>query len=326
MKILLSKILRLLATVLVVSALTFFMMNLLPGNIAYWVAGEDASSEDVQAIRNELGLDENVFIRYLRWMGKVVGGDLGKSPRTHEPVLAAIAWRLPVTLELAMIAQILALLPAIPLGIACGFRPGSLLDRTVASLAFVMMSLPGFVTALLLIFILAVHFKVLPATGYIPLAESAWGNLKSFVLPGLAIATSEWVSLMRVLRNDMMATLQESYILTARSKGLPVPTILWRHALRPSSLTLVTVFGLQVGHLIGGLVIVESIFALPGIGRLLITAVYARDILMVQGCILVITVGYVGVNFLVDMVYSLLDPRIETVRAPRTDKGEPVRA
>jgi peptide/nickel transport system permease protein len=164
--------------------------------------------------------------------------------------------------------------------------------------------------ALILIFIFAIQLKWLPATGYTPLSEGIWRNLQSFLLPSLSIALIEWVPLMRVLRTDMIATLQEDFILVARAKGMPTWRILLRDALKPSSLTLITILGLQIGHWIGAAVIVEMIYALPGIGRLLVNAVFSRDFLIVQGCVLTITVAYVIINTLVDFLYAVLDPRI----------------
>jgi peptide/nickel transport system permease protein len=172
------------------------------------------------------------------------------------------------------------------------------------------MSIPVFVMAVVLIYLFAVKLRWFPATGYVPLTDGLPGNLRSMLLPALSIALVEWVPLMRVLRSDMIATLQEDFILMARAKGLPTRTILFRHALRPSLFTLLTIFGIQIGHLIGGTVIVETIFALPGIGRLLVGAIFNRDFTVVQGCVLLITVAYVAVNFLVDLSYVVLDPRL----------------
>ncbi|MCP3955149.1 MAG: ABC transporter permease, partial [Desulfobacterales bacterium] len=176
--------------------------------------------------------------------------------------------------------------------------------------AFATMSIPVFVMAIVLIYLFALNLSWLPATGYVPLSAGLWPNLRSFLLPALSIAMVEWVTLMRTLRSDMIATLQEDYILMARAKGLPAHHILLRHALRPSLFTLITIMGMQIGHLIGGALIVETIFALPGIGRLLVAAIYGRDFMMVQGCILFITVAFVIVNTMVDLGYFALDPRI----------------
>jgi peptide/nickel transport system permease protein len=305
-----KRLLHLIAVVFAVTALTFLMVNLLPGSVAYEIAGEEATPEDVQAIKEQLGLNENIVVRYLHWIYGVAHGDFGTSLRSHEPVLDAIISRLPVTIELLIIAQIFALLIAIPAGIASAWKAHKTPDKVLGSTAFALVSIPGFVMAIVLIFVFALKLDWLPATGFMPLSEGLWPNLRAFILPSLSIALVEWVPLMRVLRSDMIATLQEDFILVARAKGVPTRSILFKHALRPSSLTLVTLFGIQIGHLVGGAFITETIFALPGIARLFVHAIMARDYVMVQGCVLFITVAYVIVNFVVDMLYSVLDPRI----------------
>lgn len=232
------------------------------------------------------------------------------SPVTGEVVWDAIQERLPVTIELMLISQTIALLLAIPLGILCAYKAYSRFDQLTGFLAFGFMSAPVFVLSLVFIYLFALKLEWLPATGYVPLHRGILENIQSLLLPGLSIALVEWVPLMRVLRSDMISTLKEDYILLAQAKGIPDFRILLDHALKPSCLTLVTVLGIQIGHLIGGALMVEIIFALPGVGRLLVGAIYGRDVLMVQGCILFITFSYVGINLLVDAVYTVLDPRI----------------
>jgi peptide/nickel transport system permease protein len=315
MHVICKKLLRFVLVILAVTAITFLMVNLLPGDAAYMIGGEGASLADVQIIRENLGLDRHIVARYISWIEQLAQGDLGKSYLTREPVLDAILARLPVTLELLVISQLLALLLALPAGIISAYHSGSPVDRVINTSGFATIAIPSFVMALLAIYLFSVKLRWLPATGYIPFNENPWGNLKSFVLPSVSIALIEWVVLMRVLRSDMITTLRQDYILMARAKGLPPWKILMMHALRPSSFTLITVLGIQVGRLLGEAVIIETMFALPGMGRLLITAIYARDYLMIQGCVLVITVGYVAVNSIVDMLYSLLDPRIRREKA-----------
>ena len=305
-----KKTLNLALVVMAVSAITFLMVDLLPGDAAYQIAGESATLEDVRAIREELGLHRSIVVRYLVWLADAARGDFGQSFITREPVWESITARLPVTIELMVGAQMIALVLAVPVGIFCGYRPRSGIDRFLSIAAFGVMSVPVFVMALVLIFLFALKLRWLPATGYVPFLENPIENLRSMFLPALSIALVEWVPLMRVLRSDMAATLREDFILMARSKGLPARTILLRHALRPSLFTLVTLFGIQVGHLIGGALIVETIFALPGIGRLLVGAIFARDVIVVQGCVFFITIAYVAINFLVDVSYTVLDPRL----------------
>jgi peptide/nickel transport system permease protein len=312
MQMLAKKAFRFILVILAVSALTFLMVNLLPGDVAYIIGGEEATQADIESIRKSLGLDQNIIVRYFNWLKKVVQGDLGESYLTHESVLKTIIARLPVTLELLVISQCMALILALPAGIFSAYRNGSIIDRLVNSTGFATLSIPSFVMALLTIYLFSIQLRWLPATGYVPLSINIGANLKSFVLPGLSIAMIEWVVLMRVLRSDMITTLGQNYILMAKAKGLPPWRVLLQHALRPSSFTLITVLGIQIGRHLGEAVIVETIFALPGIGRLLIDSIYARDYQMVQGCVLLITIGYVIINSIVDLLYSLLDPRIRT--------------
>ena len=208
MKFLGKKFLRLIAVVLAVTALTFLMVNILPGDVAYEIAGPDAALEDVKAIQEELGLNKNIFLRYVNWLGCAVSGDLGKSFRTHRPVLQEILSRLPVTTELLILAQVLALALAIPAGIISGYKAQTGIDRSLSSTAFAMISIPIFVLALVLIFVFALKLKLLPATGYTPISHGLWPNLRGFILPASSIALVEWVPLMRVLRSDMISTLK----------------------------------------------------------------------------------------------------------------------
>ncbi|HYD07464.1 MAG TPA: ABC transporter permease [Reyranella sp.] len=309
------RLLYLLPVLLAVTLLTFLIAALLPGDLAYTILGDQATPEKVEALRAQMGLDLPIWQRYLLWLWNAVQGDLGRSFRTGEMVLNAVLDRLPVSLELMVMAVVLALVIAIPLAILCAVKSGSGLDRFITGLAFGKLSLPPFMVAILLIYLFAVELGWLPATGWIPFAEDPIANLRSMVLPALTLAIAEWPVLMRVLRSDMIATLQEDYIAMAKAKGLRPARILLVHALKPSSLTLVTVAGINIGRLIGGTLIIETIFALPGIGRLLVGAIYARDFIILQGVVLFVAVGFVAVNFIVDMLYAVLDPRIRHGRA-----------
>jgi peptide/nickel transport system permease protein len=304
------RLVYLLPVLVAVSLLTFLIASLLPGDLAYVILGDQATPEKVAALRHDMGLDQPIWWRYISWLGHVLTGDFGRSFRTGQTVLQAVAERMPVSFELMLLAELGALVIGIPLAIACAVRSGSAFDRFMTGSAFGMLSVPAFLSAILLIYLFAVELRWLPATGYVPFAEDPVGNLRCFVLPALTLALGEWPVLMRVLRSDMITTLQEDYIAMARAKGLKPSRILLVHALKPSSLTLVTVTGINIGRLIGGTVIVESIFALPGIGRLLIGAIYTRDLVILQGVVLVVACGYVLMNFIVDMLYAVLDPRI----------------
>lgn len=309
------RLLYLLPVLFAVTLLTFLIAALLPGDLAFTILGDQATPEKVVALRAQMGLDRPIWERYLIWLWNAAQGDLGRSFRTGETVLAAVVDRLPVSLQLMVMAMGLALLIAIPLAILCAVRSGGPLDRFFTGLAFGKLSVPPFMVAILLIYLFAVELGWLPATGWVPFAEDPVANLRSFILPALTLAIAEWPVLMRVLRSDMIATLQEDYIAMAKAKGLKPARILLVHALKPSSLTLVTVAGINIGRLIGGALIVETIFALPGIGRLLVGAIYARDFIILQGVVLFVAVGFVVVNFVVDLLYAVLDPRIRHGRA-----------
>jgi peptide/nickel transport system permease protein len=304
------RLLYLIPVLVAVSLLTFLIASLLPGDLAYVILGDQATPDKVAALRHDMGLDQPILWRYFSWLGHVLQGDFGRSFRTGQTVLQVVSERLPVSLELMFLAELGALAIGIPLAIACAVRSGSAFDRFMTGAAFSMLSVPAFLAAILLIYLFAVELRWLPATGYVPFNEDPIGNLRCFVLPALTLALGEWPVLMRVLRSDMIATLQEDYIAMARAKGLKPSRILLVHALKPSSLTLITVTGINIGRLIGGTVIVESIFALPGIGRLLLGAIYTRDLIILQGVVLFVALGYVMMNFIVDMLYAVLDPRI----------------
>lgn len=304
------RILAILPVLLAVSLLTFLIASLLPGDLAFVILGDQATPENVAALRHEMGLDQPLWWRYLSWLGHVLQGELGRSFRTGQTVLQAVSERIPVSLELMLMAEFIGLLIGVPLAIACAARAGGAFDRFMTGSAFAMLSMPSFLMAILLIYLFAVELHWLPATGYVPFTEAPLANLRFFVLPALTLALAEWPGIMRVLRSDMIATLQEDYIALAKAKGLKPLRILFVHALKPSSLTLVTVTGINIGRLLGGTLIVESIFALPGIGRLLVGAIYTRDLVILQGVVLLVACGFVIVNFIVDMLYAVLDPRI----------------
>lgn len=305
-----GKLLHLAVVLMAVTVLTFAMLNLLPASTAHAVAGPSAAAEDIAAIQKKLGLDDPTVVRYGRWLAGALRGELGISHVSGQPVVEALASHLPVTVELIVLAQLFALLLAVPVAILSAWRAESRFDRFFTTLGFGLTSVPSFALAVVLVYVFSLQLKWLPATGFVPLSAGIWPNLESLLLPAVSIALVEWVILMRVLRSELIATLQEDFILLARAKGLPDRKILLRHALRPSLFGTLTVFGLQIGNLIGGAVLIEQLFALPGVGRLLVSSIFAQDLPMVQGCVLLITLGYVAINFLVDVGYCLLDPRL----------------
>lgn len=299
-----------LAILLAVSLITFALMQLTPGDAAIAILGDSATPEALASLRQELGLDLPMWRRYAEWLGGVFGGDLGRSFRSGEPVLASILQRFPVTLQLIVGAQLLALLIAIPTGVYAAYRARGTFDRCTQATAIGLVSMPPFLIGIVLIYVFAVTLGWLPATGYTPMSESVSGNLRALTLPVMTLALAEFPAYMRLLRSEMIQTLQQNFIALARAVGLPPWRILFGQALRPSSLSLVTAVGVNLGRMIGGAVIVEVLFGLPGLGQLLVEAIYQREYLLVQGIVLFVAVAFVLINLLVDMVYGWLDPRV----------------
>ncbi len=319
------RLLSLIPVMLAVTFLTFIMLNLLPGDPATNILGQAATPESIAEFREVNRLDDPVVTRYLRWLGDAAKGDLGKSPFLQEEVRDGIARTLPVSLQLMIYAQLTALIIAIPTGIYTAYRSGRRVDNLVSTTAFGVLAVPNFVLAILFIFFFAlggfslfgrdIGATFLPATGHVDLSESVVDHIRHWVLPVLALGLGQSVVYMRLLRTDMIATLQEDFINVAKAKGMSNRRILLMHALRPSSFTLLTVAGVNIGALVGGTLILETIFNIPGVGTYLATAIFQRDWLAVQGVVVVLAVGFVFANFAVDVFYAVLDPRIRNARA-----------
>jgi len=306
------QLLTLLVILLAATALTFFITNVLPGDAAVAILGDSATPADIASLRTELGLDRNIVVRYVDWLSHALRGDLGKSYRTRENISTMIADRLPVTLELILLTQLIALAFAVPAGILAAYRSRTKVDSALATVSIGLLSTPAFVKGILLIYLMSVLLGWFPASGYKSLSDGLGANLHSLALPAMTLALAEFPVYMRLLRADMISTLQQDYILVARAKGLGVREILLGHALRPSSLSLVTVVGINLGRLVGGAVVIETLFALPGIGQMLVNAVYQHDQFVIQGVVLVIATGFVLINLLVDLMYAVIDPRVRT--------------
>ncbi|KPM53958.1 peptide ABC transporter [Frankia sp. CcI49] len=301
---------RALLVVLLVTMGAVALLSLAPGSAASVILGENATPEAIDALNAELGLDRPLWSQYVHWIGDAVTGDLGTSPITHQPVLDAITERLPVTLELAALGLLVALLVAVPLAVASAAWPGSLLDRAITALSSVFLSVPAFIAGPVLVYVFALQAGWFPVTGWTRISEDPGENLRGVILPVIAIALTEIASFHRLLRTDLVGTLREDFIGAARAKGMSPGYVMARHALRPSSFSLVTLVGINLGRLIGGTVIVESFFSLPGLGQLVIYSITARDIITVQGVVVFIAVVYVAINMLVDLSYGWLDPRV----------------
>jgi peptide/nickel transport system permease protein len=307
---------HLLVVLFFVTLFVALLTSMLPGDPVDAIAGF-ASEEQKEALRQDLGLDDPVWVQYGRWITDFVTGDLGGyySVTGERPVMDRVSDALPVSLQLMVEAQILALVFAIPLGVYSAYRAGSRFDRTTSATLFGLLAIPNFALALVLAYYVGVELGWLPVSGYVAPEDGLWEHLRRMAMPAISLAVGQVAVYMRLLRSDMIATLQEDFITMAKAKGIPPSHVLWRHALRPSSLTLLTVAGLNVGTLIGGAVVVEVLFSLPGMGTLLYEAISARQYIALQSLVAIIAVGYVIINFLVDVLYSVLDPRIRHARA-----------
>jgi len=310
-----KKLIQLVVVLLAVTFLSFLLINLLPGDTATKLCAGSGGQECVDQKREELHLDDPIPVRYARWLGDAVTGDLGASARNQQPVWEALSQRLPVTIELLLYSQAMALVIAVPLGVLAAQRAGGVLDRVSTTVLFGLLAVPNFMLALVLILVFPVKLGWFQATGYTDFTDNPLESLGSLFLPALSLAAAEMAVYMRLLRTDMIATLQEDYITMAKAKGMPPRRILLRHALKPSSFSLLTVIGLNFGRLIGGALIIEIIFGINGLGKYTVDSILGDDYIPVQGAVLVIAVGYVLINFAVDMLYAALDPRIRHARA-----------
>jgi peptide/nickel transport system permease protein len=297
---------------LLVTFVTFMATSLLPGDPVNALIPIEAQQdrEFVEQVREEWGFNDPLLVRYGRWLGDAVRGDLGDSYVTGRPIIDEITPRLPVTGELMVVTVLLGILIGVPLGLLSGYREGSRADQAVSAFAQFGLSIPNFVLGIVLIYVFAIKLRWLPATGWTRISDSVTGNLKSVAMPAIALAVAEVAVYLRVLRSDIISTLKENYILSARAKGLKDRFILFRHALRPSSLTLTTLIGLNIAGLITGTIVIEQLFAIPGLGRRLFSAVFQRDYMMVQGLTVLLAAAYVIINATVDFIYIAIDPRI----------------
>ncbi|MGB6058546.1 MAG: ABC transporter permease [Microthrixaceae bacterium] len=303
------RLVRLVATILIVTFGTTVLVGLVPGDPARYIAGDNATPEVLEAINERTGFNDPLLVRYGRWVGNILQGDMGTSHLSNQPVWQSIKERLPVTFELALLATLLSLAVAVPLAVLAASRGGSRTDRALGGVTSAMVSVPSFVAGALLLYFFAFQWRIFPVIGWTPLTENPWENLRSAALPVLAISLAEMVVIYRVLRSDLLTTLQQEYIAVARSKGLSNRAVMWRHALRPSSASIVTLSALQLARFLGGTVVVESLFVLPGLGTLLITAINSKDIVLLQGVVAFLAVVFLLVSFCLDLLYGVIDPR-----------------
>jgi peptide/nickel transport system permease protein len=305
-----QRIIATIPVVLLVAIITFSLVHIAPGDPAAVIAGDFGNPEDIQRVRKHLGLDKPIHEQLWIWLTQVAKGDLGSSIFSRYPVTELIAQRLQPTIVLALASEILAVVIAVPLGVIAAWKANTLIDRAIMLFAVLGFSIPVFWLAYNLIFLFAVRLEWLPAVGYEPISNGIVPWLKSITLPTIAIAVIFAALIARMTRTTMLEILREDYIRTARAKGLADRLVLLRHALKNASVPVVTVIGLGLAGLIGGLVVTETVFAIPGLGRLIVEAVLRRDYPVIQGVMILVTMAYVLVNLIVDLSYAYLDPRI----------------
>ena len=294
----------------VVAIFVFLLLHLGPGDPATLIAGDYASPADIERIRERLGLDDPLYIQFANWIGRLAQGDLGVSIFSNLPVSTLIAQRIEPTLALSIFTLIIAITVAVPLGVVAAWRSGSWIDRGVMGFAVAGFSTPVFVLAYLLIYGLSLKLKIFPVQGYVSIADGLWPFLHRLILPSVTLSVIFIALFARITRASMLDVLGEDYIRTAHAKGLPEHVVLMRHGLRNAAVPIITVIGTGFALLVGGVVVTESVYNIPGLGRLTVDAVLRRDYPVIQGIILVFSGLYVLVNLIVDVLYTVFDPRI----------------
>ncbi|KOC91503.1 ABC transporter permease [Winslowiella iniecta] len=305
-----KRLLLAIPTLLLVSIMVFSLQKLLPGDPVLAMAGEERDPAVIAQLRDEYHLNDPIPAQYFHWISNALRGDLGMSLRTKEPVTQLIASKLPVTLELSLLAMIFALLIGISMGIIAAVRKDSWVDHTTNFVALSGISVPHFWLGILLILLFSVHLQWLPASGYVPLSESIPQNIKTLLLPALVLGTGLAATLMRHTRAAMIAVLKADYIRTARAKGLLPKRVILKHAFRNALVPVITLTTLLFGELLGGAVLTEQVFTLPGFGKMIVDSVFNRDYAVVQGVVLVVAIGFLLLNLLADVLYVLINPKM----------------
>ncbi|WP_163851917.1 ABC transporter permease [Pseudooceanicola aestuarii] len=306
----LRRILSTVPVVLFVMIFVFSLLYLAPGDPAAILAGDQATQEDIENIRSQLGLDRSFPVRFVEWAGGIFQGDFGTSIFTREPVTKMILHRVEPTVSLMVVTLTMALIIAIPMGVLAAWKRGSLLDRAIMLFAVLGFSVPVFVVGYVLAWVLALQLGWLPVQGYTPIAEGLWPWLRGLILPAATLSGVYVALIARITRATMLEILQQDYIRTARAKGAAGHTVLFIHALRNALVPIVTVVGLGIALMISGAVVIETVFALPGLGRLTVDSILRRDYPVIQAIILIFSFVYVIINLLIDLSYTLIDPRI----------------
>ncbi|HVQ74152.1 MAG TPA: ABC transporter permease [Candidatus Binatia bacterium] len=304
------RLLAVIPVMLVVATVSFVLMHLAPGDPASVIAGPDATADDVARIHRQLGLDQPLWAQLARWYGRLLVGDLGDSIFLRRPVLEAVLDRIEPTLLLTALATVIAVVIGVPFGAIAARRHNSVTDQSLMVMALLGISIPNFVLGLIMILVLGVWLRWLPVAGYVPLDMGLWANLRSLLMPSLALGLVQSALIARITRSSMLDVLREQYILAGRARGLAERVVVYKHALKNALIPTLTVIGITFALLIGGAVVIETVFNIPGLGRLIISAVLRRDYPVIQGVVLLIAVAYMLVNLAVDLAYVLIDPRI----------------
>jgi len=310
LKYILTRILTTVPIMAVVALFVFSLLYITPGDPAAVIAGDQATPADIDRVREALNLNEPYLIRFATWVGQVVTGDLGRSIFTNLPVATVIGQRIGPTLSLMAVTIILAVLTAVPLGVLAAWKAGKLADRLVLLLSVLGFSIPVFIVGYLVTYIFAVKLGWLPLQGYTPISEGIWPWLRKLILPALALSLAYIALLARITRSAMLEVLANNFVKAARAKGVGPGAILFIHALKNAAVPVVTIIGTGIGLLIGGAVVTETVFAIPGLGRLTVDAILQRDYPVIQGIVLLFSFLYVLINLMVDIIYAMLDPRI----------------
>jgi len=307
---LLKRIVSMVPVLFLVSIVIFSLIHLTPGDPVITMLGEEATLEARDRLRAQLGLDRPLPVQYAAWLAKVVTGDLGRSIRTNQPVAEAITERLPVTIQLAFLAMAIAMAIALPVGIIAATRRGTFADIGSTVMCLLGVSMPNFLLAVFLVYVFSLTLRWLPPIGYISPVQDLLGNLKGMVMPAVTLGVFAAAATARLTRSSLLEVLGQDYVRTGYAKGLDERAVIRRHAMKNALIPVVTVVGLQLGNLLGSAIVTETIFALPGVGRLVVDSIYQRDFPLVQGVTLYLAVIFLVVNLIVDMIYAYLDPRI----------------
>lgn len=309
-----KRLLSLIPVLFVVTIAIFLIIHITPGAPAAVILGIEASEAEIEALNEELGLNLPIYEQYFNWVGNLLKGDLGQSISMHQPVGQAIAEHIGPTLSLAILAQIIALILAIPFGIIAAYKRGTAVDYSLMGVSLLGMAIPSFLLGLLLMLVVGVKLQWLPVAGYESLSNGLWAHLQYLILPGISLGTIQAALITRMTRSSMLEVLNLNYIKTARSRGLSETRVLLKHAFRNAFLPILTVIGQTFGVLVTGAVVVESIFNIPGLGQLILNSIARRDFAVIQGVVLIVTVIYVGLNLIIDLLYGFVDPRVRLDR------------